>query len=178
MSSIQSMLEILMKYFTHMLFLLFLLPTISYAQGKTNDKEQANVSAVEKLSPALRGLLSEEMLAIQSGMMSIIPAYAAGNWATIGEVASKIEKSYILDQKLTKKQIKELETRLPPEFIKQDERFHYLAGMLAHAAESEKPELINFYFSEMNAACAACHADFATHRFSALKPSKKAKHSH
>ena len=167
-----------MKYFTHMLFLLFLLPTISYAQGKTNDKEQANVSAVEMLSPALRGLLSEEMLAIQSGMMSIIPAYAAGNWATIGEVASKIEKSYILDQKLTKQQIKELETGLPPEFIKLDERFHYLAGMLAHAAQSGKPELINFYFSEMNASCAACHPEFATHKFPALKPSKKAAHSH
>ncbi len=166
-----------MKYFARTLLLFFLMPTINYAEEESHH-EHASASAVEQLSPALRSLLSQEMLAIQSGMMSIIPAYAAGDWHSIEETANRIEKSYILDQKLTKQQIKELETGLPPEFIKLDERFHYLAGMLAHAAQSGKPELINFYFSEMNASCAACHAEFATHKFPALKPSKKAAHSH
>ncbi|KAF3977135.1 MAG: hypothetical protein HFP77_09055 [Methylococcales symbiont of Iophon sp. n. MRB-2018] len=32
-------------------------------------------------------------------------------------------------------------------------RVDYLAGMLAYAAKNKKPELVNFYFSEMNESC-------------------------
>ena len=90
-----------------------------------------------------------------------------------------MEESYILKQSLTESQIKELHSVLPHEFIEKDQRFHYLAGMLAHAAKSEKTELINFYFSEMNEFCASCHSIFATDRFPALlKKEKKDGHSH
>ena len=52
------------------------------------------------------------------------------------------------------------------------------SGMLEHAAQSKKPEVINFYFSEMNESCASCHAVFATHKFPALKPAEKDGHAH
>ena len=65
---------------------------------------------------------------------------------------------------------------MPHEFIKKDQRFHYLAGMLAHAAKSKKPELINFYFSEMNESGVSCHAEFATHKFPALIAPENAAH--
>jgi len=48
-----------------------------------------------------------------------------------------------------------------------------------YAAKSEKPELINFYFSEMNESCMACHSMFATHKFPALSPKgQKGEHKH
>ena len=90
-----------------------------------------------------------------------------------------MNNSYILKQNLTDDQMHELHSLLPAAFIKKDQRFHYLAGMLEHAAKNEKPELINFYFSEMNESCVGCHTQFATHKFPGLlAKEKKHEHSH
>lgn len=167
-----------MKYFNRIALLLFLLPTVIYGAEKPQSEEHADASAVELLSDDLRALLAQEMQQLQSGMMSIIPAYVAGNWSEIETTAGKIKNSYILDQSLTESQIEELNSILPPEFIEKDQRFHYLAGMLEHAAQSKKPELINFYFSEMNESCVGCHTAFATHKFPALTPGAKSEHTH
>lgn len=164
-----------------------LLPTLSYAAEQQNHAEHTQdkhakahqaTSGVEAMSASLRDLLTQEMSALQYGMMSIIPAYVAGNWGEIETSAGKMKNSYILKQKLTEQQIEEFHSSLPAEFIKQDQNFHYLAGMLEHAAKSGKPELINFYFSEMNRACVSCHTDFATHKFPALKAKKSSEHAH
>jgi hypothetical protein len=167
-----------MKTFISIALLAILLPTMSYAEDVHKHEEHIKASGVEALSPDFRKLLSEEMKALQGGMMSIIPAYISGNWSEIETTAQKIKNSYILKQSLTESQVKELHSVLPPEFIEKDQRFHYLAGMLEHAAQSKKPELINFYFSEMNESCASCHAVFATHKFPALKPAEKDGHAH
>jgi hypothetical protein len=50
--------------------------------------------------------------------------------------------------------------------------------MLQHAAKHKKPELINFYFSEMNESCVGCHTAFATHKFPNLKSPKKGAHKY
>ena len=167
-----------MKLFIHVVLLVSVLPTMSYAAEKLNHKESESTSGVEALSHDLRNLLSQEMQALQNGMMSIIPAYISGNWSEIEITAGKIKSSYILKQSLTESQVKELHSVLPHEFIEKDQRFHYLAGMLEHAAKSEKPELINFYFSEMNESCVSCHVVFATHKFPALIPKVEGKHTH
>jgi hypothetical protein len=167
-----------MKYFTRITLLTILLPTMSLGGDKPKHEEHENSSGVEMLSHDLRNLLSKEMQALQSGMMSIIPAYISGNWGDIETTAEKMKSSYILKQSLTEDQAKELHSVLPAEFIKKDQRFHYLAGMLEHAAKNKKPELVNFYFSEMNEACVSCHTVFATHKFPALAPPKNGEHSH
>ncbi|MBA6292773.1 cytochrome c [Colwellia sp. MB3u-70] len=167
-----------MKIFISIALLAILSPAMSYAEDVHKHKEHVKASGVEALSPDLRNLLSEEMKALQDGMMSIIPAYISGNWSEIETTAKKIKNSYILKQSLTESQVKELHSVLPSEFIAKDQRFHYLAGMLEHAAQSKKPELINFYFSEMNESCASCHAVFATHKFPDLKPTEKDGHEH
>ena len=111
--------------------------------------------------------------------MSIIPAFISGNWREIETTAGKMKSSYILKQNLTEKQASELHSVLPPVFMEKDQRFHYLAGMLEHAAKNEKPELINFYFSEMNESCVNCHTMFATHKFPALSSKvQKGEHEH
>jgi len=167
-----------MKFFIHIAFLVILFPTVSHGEENFKHNDPENASGVEALSHDLRNLLSQEMQALQRGMMSIIPAYNSGNWSEIETIAGKIEGSYILKQSLTESQAKELHSVLPNEFIEKDQRFHYLAGMLEHAAKSKKPELINFYFSEMNEACVGCHAVFATHKFPALTSKGKSGPTH
>ena len=167
-----------MNCFTRITLLTILLPTMSFGADKLKHEEHENTSGVEMLSHDLRSLLAKEMQALQSGMMSIIPAYISGNWGEIETTAEKMKSSYILKKSLTESQVKELHSVLPHEFIKQDQRFHYLAGMLEHAAKNKKPELINFYFSEMNESCVSCHAVFATHKFPALTPTKNGEHTH
>ncbi len=174
----QSKIEKYMKFFIHIAILAVLLPTMSYGEDKHEHKEHANASGVEALSHDLRKLLSQEMQALQNGMMSIIPAYISGNWSEIETTAGKMESSYILKQSLTESQAKELHSVLPHAFIEKDQKFHYLAGMLKHAAKNKKPELINFYFSEMNESCVSCHAVFATHKFPDLTPKKEDAHTH
>ena len=167
-----------MKLFIYITLLVAALPAISYGEEKLKHKEPGNASGVESLSYDLRSLLSQEMRALEIGMMSIIPAYISGNWGEIETIAGKIKNSYILKKSLTESQVKELHSVLPHEFIEKDQKFHYLAGMLEHAAKNRKSELINFYFSEMNKSCVSCHAVFATHKFPALIPKVEGKHAH
>ncbi len=155
-----------MKYFT--IIFASLLSLTSLADSKQVETE-TTTAAVEKLPVDLRQLLSQEMKALETGMQTIISAYYAGNWPKIEAVAGKMKNSYILKQRLSQQQKHILHARLPHSFIQQDRHFHYLAGMLEHAAQVRKPELVNFYFSEMNRQCFSCHADFATHKFPALK---------
>ncbi len=167
-----------MKFFIRIILLVSILPALSYGGEKLKHKEHESASEVEALSDDLRNLLSQEMQALQKGMMAIIPAYVSGNWKEIEIIAGKIKNSYILKQSLTESQAKELHSILPHEFIEKDQRFHYLAGMLEHVAEKKKPELINFYFSKMSESCVSCHQTFATHKFPALIPKAEEKHMH
>ena len=175
-----------MTHIVRIALLSILLPFVSIAEEKTKHQahKQTNenhrkTKGVEALSHVLHHLLIKEMQALQTGMMSIIPAYISGDWAAIASTAKKMNNSYILKQNLTDSQMHELHSLLPKAFIEKDQRFHYLAGMLEHAAINEKPELINFYFSEMNESCVSCHSQFATHRFPALKlKEEKQEHSH
>ena len=168
-----------MKIIIRIALLAILIPTMSYGEDKHNHEGTEIAVGVEALSRDLRDLLSQEMIALQSGMMSIIPAYNSGNWSEIETTAGKIKRSYILKQNLTESQVKELHSVLPHAFIEKDQRFHYLAGMLEHVAKIKKAELINFYFSEMNESCVSCHTISATHKFPALtSKEEKGEHAH
>ncbi|MBV1932652.1 MAG: hypothetical protein KUG71_13155 [Porticoccaceae bacterium] len=142
--------------------------------GLSNTDLSNTSASIESLSPELRALLSKEMVAIQQGMMAVIPAYVSGNWSEIEQIARQIKNSYILKQSLTDHQLHELHNSLPEGFIKQDQHFHYLSGMLEHAASNKKTELVGFYFSKMSESCVSCHSQYATHRFPALTPASKA----
>lgn len=157
-----------MKRFLAFACLTLLLPTAGYAENKPKANEHLPSSGVEALSQELRSLLSQEMQAVQNGMLSIIPAYVSGNWREIESTARNIKNSYLLRQNLSESQAQELHAKLPHAFIEQDQRFHALGGKLEEAARNENPAQINFYFSKMNAACLNCHKDFAVHRFPAL----------
>jgi uncharacterized protein with von Willebrand factor type A (vWA) domain len=123
---------------------------------------------VESLSPDVRALLGQEMLAIQNGMMSVISAYASGNYAEIASIAEQIKNSYVLEQDMTRQQMHELHQKLPDSFIQLDQQFHSYAGLLEEAARKNNDELIGFYFSKMVDSCADCHSQHAKHKFPAF----------
>lgn len=165
--------ESYVKQIISIFFIAILVPSFSYAEGNLNHKAKEAISGVESLSPKLGALLTQEMQSLQNGMQFIIPAYVSGNWSEIEQIADKMENSYILKQSLTDVQKKELHTSLSASFLKLDQQFHYLAGMLRHAAKNKKSELVGFYFSKLSETCFSCHVQYATHRFPALGVEKQ-----
>jgi len=139
-------------------FTLGLLLTCSI--GFTDDKK-----GVEALTPELRDLLKKEMRAIEAAMKTMVSVYAAGDYTTIEQMASKIENSFILKQNLTQQQMHQLHTLLPDDFLQQDQRFHYYAGMLQHVAANKKSELVAFYYGKLIESCGNCHQVHAKHQF-------------
>ena len=144
----------------------------------------ADKVGVESLSAEVRTILKKEMVAVDLAMKDIISANTEGDLKKIASIAKQIQDSFILKQSLTKHQKHELHTKLTADFIRQDQQFHYMAGMLSHAAEMNKPELINFYYSELFEACSSCHKSYAEHRFPHFSSeansseAKEAQHGH
>lgn len=149
----------------------------NYAADDLRHHKPEHISAVESLSPPLRELLRKEMLALQQGMMSVIPAYVSANWSEIESIADNMKNSYILKQSLSDEQEKELHSTLPGSFIILDNKFHYLSGMLNHAAKNKKAELVGFYYSKLSESCVDCHSQFARHKFPGFT-SETAPHQH
>ncbi len=171
-----------MKLITGITFcIITVFPMLCYSADHGADHHdhgmKKELSAVESLSPGLRKLLTDEMFALQSGMMDVIPAFVSGNWSEVEHIATKMKNSYIMKQKITPEQVKELHSSLPEAFVKQDQEFHYLAGMLSHAAKNRKKELVAFYFSRMGESCLNCHAQFAKHKFAGFKGLKEKTHN-
>ena len=108
-------------------------------------------------------------------MTSVIPAYISGNLTEVEKIATGMKNSFILKQTITKEQMHELHSSLPASFLKMDAEFHYFAGMLAHAANRKKLELVNFYFSKLTESCVGCHSEHATHKFPLFSSSGHAK---
>jgi hypothetical protein len=166
-----------LNVYKKILLLALFIPFLCNGEEKQPISIDSNQSGVVSLSPHLRDLFTQEMRQLQIGMTEIVPLYISGQWEKIVPIASKMQDSYVLKQSLSKQQMHELHTKLSDEFIELDQSFHYLSGMLAHAATMKKPELVGFYFSKMSETCVSCHTKFATQRFPSLAP-KSHTHNH
>ena len=152
--------------------------TAQAAETERHENHQMKESAEIHLSSDLKEILNQEMNGIENGVMKIIPAIAAGDWETIAKIAQQIQTSFILKQKLTQEQLKQLHNSLPPEFVEMDMRFHSNAEKLAGAAHQRDSELVNFYFSKLHGQCMTCHAKYAFGRFPGLNKPKPATKEH
>lgn len=149
----------------------FIMLPISHA-----DNHNAGVSS---LSPELQQLFSKEMVQLNKGMQEIMNAYISGQWGSIVPIAKRMEDSYVLRQNLSRNQMHELHSKLPKTFLELDEKFHYYSGMLSHASEMKKAELIGFYFAKMGETCVSCHSIYATKKFPSFDSQiKNDKHHH
>lgn len=130
------------------------------------------------LSADLEALLSEEMLAIEAGIGVLFKAMSAGEWPVAAETAERIEKSYILAQRLTPEQLHELERVLPPRFKALDSAFHGSAGKLSRAARERDAELAGFHAYKLMEACIECHGAYARERFPGFEKKPDAHEHH
>jgi hypothetical protein len=167
-----------MKIIVQLALLALLLPALCHSEENRQHQVEQAQSVIAPLSPELQQLFSREMRELQHGMRALVPLYVAGKLDDIATIATQMENSYVLKQNLTDSQMHELHEKLPAAFIKQDQQFHYLAGMLEHVANAGKTELVGFYISKMLETCVACHTAYATNRFPALSPKSQAEHNH
>jgi hypothetical protein len=145
----------------------------AFAQDHHADAAQG----VASLSAPLRAALTAEMISLQNGLAAVMPALVAGHWDEVARIGRQMRDSYILRKELSQEQLHELHQALPPSFLELDERFHYLAGMLSHAAEAKKPELVGFYLGSLAETCVNCHARHAQEKFPAFREAE-APHGH
>ena len=121
---------------------------------------------VDALSSGVRSLLSQEMLALQKGMQTILSLMVRGDFDALSLKATQIQNSFILKQKLSDAQRKELQAKVPKAFIALDRSFHEKAGELSAAAEFGDAKQVATIYSEMMQKCVQCHSTFAKSRFS------------
>ena len=150
-------------------------PTVPAAAPAT-----APAGPIQQLSPELRGLFRDEMVALQGAMLELVPAIVSGDTEAIARLAERMRAGYVLAQKLTDAQREELERALPAAFLERDGEFHELAGGLADAAREHQAALVPFYFYKLTESCVGCHARYAGHRFPgyAQPPQATPAHAH
>ena len=140
----------------------------------------APTGPIQQLSPELRGLFRDEMVALQGAMLELVPAIVSGDSEATARLAERMRAGYVLAQKLTDAQREELERLLPAAFLERDGEFHELAGRLAEAAREHQADLVPFYLYKLTESCVGCHARYAAHRFPgyAQPPEAKPAHAH
>jgi hypothetical protein len=105
------------------------------------------------------------MVAILDASHRILDALIMGDNATVVERARAIERSFIMEQSMTKEDRQDLVSVLPAEFIDLDRLFHETAANLAAAAESGDLSQAHAFFDKMIETCSSCHGKFAVDRF-------------
>ncbi len=149
--------------------ILILFSTVSFAEEKHQHEMLETKSEALSLPPDLKPVLLKEMKAIKNGMEKMIGEMAFGNYDNVAEIAGKIEKSFILKQKLSNEQLKKLHGLLPPGFRELDAKFHKNAGMLSHVAKAGHIDLVSFYYYKLLEGCQECHGKYAQKRFPGFK---------
>lgn len=151
---------------------LLCLSFVANAEGMHKPNHHKNSNAV-LLPRELEELLLIEMSSLEKSLSQLMPEVVSGNWENIQRIGQKMHDSYILKQSLSKDQIQQLHQSLPKGFKRLDHQLHHSAGMMAHAAEKQNMELVNFYLYKVTETCVSCHSQYATDRFPQLKQKKQ-----
>ena len=121
-----------------------------------------------KLPDRVRGLLLQEMNAIQRASEEILDALVRGRDAVVAEKAQAIHDSFILKQEMTKADRKALMEAVPKDFVQRDRAFHEVTGELAAAGREGDGARQRELFGDMIDAYTGCHARYAHDRFPGL----------
>lgn len=146
--------------------------------GTVNAQEKHTRKSELHLSPELIELLRTEMRSLLGGIQSISAGIATADWKRIADTSAQIKASYILKQKLTHAQKKELDTALPEHFKRLDSQFHLEAGKLEAAALNHDAQLTAFHYYRLIESCTTCHTLYAPSRFPGFSPARKHTHEH
>ncbi|PPK50378.1 cytochrome c [Marinobacter persicus] len=118
-----------------------------------------------KLTDKLSRLLQEEMRSVQTAMGTIHSGMVMGQHEAVATNAQKIHDSFILQQKLTDQDRKDLMSAVPKGFIKLDKEFHKLAASLAEAGKNQNTAEQREIFDKMTGNCIQCHSQYVSDRF-------------
>lgn len=157
---------------------LIFLGTFSLNVGLVSAQEVPVAKSDLELSPELMELLRAEMRALLSGVQSLPVGIATADWKSVADASGQIGASYILDQKLTPAQKKELNTSLPEHFKRLDAHFHLEAKKLEAAAANHDAQLSAFHYYRLIETCTACHTIYAPSKFPGFSPDAKHEHNH
>lgn len=142
-------------------------PEPSDDPGGGSSRPTGGPSDLDLPTPYLR-LIRAEMLEIEGAMQEELGHLARGEPHRGAEVARQIHQSFVLKQRLSEEERKELASLLPERFLTLDREFHGRAERLAQAFEQRDFTAAAELYSEMTRACVRCHGRFATDRFPAL----------
>lgn len=143
----------------------------AHTQQTEHSEIHSNEAKPEKLElpEHLLNILRIEMQQIDSGMGNLLSSLAQGNAEEAVKVAEHLHNTYILKQRLSKQDLKQLISLLPADFVKLDRGFHGNAQKIAEAVKQNDFETAVKLYSEMAQACVACHKQYAFTRFPNLK---------
>jgi hypothetical protein len=157
---------------------LIFLSALSLNVGSVSAQEAPAAKDDLQLSPELKQLLRAEMRALLNGVQSLPVGIATADWKSVAETSAQIRSSYILDQKLTPAQKKELSASLPEHFKRLDSNFHREAKKLEAAAANHDAQLSAFHYYRLIETCTACHAIYAPSKFPGFSSGAKHAHDH
>jgi hypothetical protein len=129
---------------------------------------ESAIAPTQALSPELRAAFTAEMQRLDTGLQAAVSAIARADWPAVEKIAGEIQGSFILEQKLSPKQLAELHRVLPEAFLALDRHFHAQAERLAHAARARDGELAAFRVYKLTESCVSCHSQYARHRFQSV----------
>ena len=164
-------------YYMNRVTLLFI-ALLYLGVGAVNAQESSITESDLQLSPELIELLRSEMRALLSGIQLLPVGIATADWKSVADTSAQITRSYILEQKLTPAQKKELNTSLPEHFERLDAHFHLEAKKLEAAALNHDAQLSAFHYYRLIETCTACHRLYAPSRFPGFSSAKKHAHEH
>ncbi|SHE66814.1 hypothetical protein SAMN04487965_0392 [Microbulbifer donghaiensis] len=156
----------------------FFLTVLTFAVGADTSKEASAEKDNIQLSPELMELLRAEMRALLGAVQIIPVGIATADWETVADTSAQIRGSYILNQKITPDQKKELASSLPEHFKRMDSYFHLQAMKLEDAAMNHDADLSTFYYYRLIETCTACHSIYATSKFPNFSFDGKRAHEH
>ncbi len=119
---------------------------------------QADESVSPKLTPNLRQLLQQEMIAVRQASQEILDALVMGRDDVVASRAQAIHDSFIMAWSLTDEERQILKQTLPPAFVALDKNLHATAGAQSAAARTGNRPGQHKPFAAMIDICAMCHA--------------------
>lgn len=134
-------------------------PSHNHDHGHSDESANAKRPSQLHLPDDIRVVLKKEMNLVEQGMKDLHLAIEKKD-SSGGKIAGKIKDSFILNQQLSEKQMKTLDSSLPAEFLKMDIHFHNTAGDLKNQLETGKFQEARKTIKTMEDLCISCHTKY------------------
>jgi len=154
---------------TVVLLLLLLVFGFIFSISITGARENKIQGHELNLSKKILRILSAEMNAVQRGMTNLSIAVPSAKWEDIILTAKKMKEGYIMQKKLSKKEMIAFHRSIPTGYKELDIQFNEIAGQLLQAAEQHDAEKVSLYLYQLNESCIKCHSKYAAKRFPDFK---------